>query len=123
MHARLYSVKLHVITEGRANTTNQCGSAFLVERSHFSNVPSKVPALHEVGQYFLIQIRREDIHSKTNRDITANEVGWNYDVANAKRGKEHLAERADIDDPGIRIQSLQGGDRHHFVAIFAVVIV
>src|ERR1035438_1318409 len=68
-------------------------------------------------------MRRAKIHRPPGRCETLDEIGRNDHVSEAQRWEESLAERADVNHAPATIESLQGCDRHAFIAVFTIVVV
>ena len=70
-----------------SNGLDEYISAFAVDAAHLPNVSAKMTKLHKVGEYFLIEIRREYIHCISDRLKEIHEIARNDDVTNPQRRK------------------------------------
>lgn len=77
----------------------------------------------EVRDSPLGERRREAVGRAPDADERLDEVVGQHRVGQPQRRKEGLGERADVEDPGIFVDPLDGGERAASVAELAVVVV
>lgn len=96
---------------------------FGVEGAHAADVAGEVALRHKVRGHDLIQPRRLPVGELAGRGEGVHEVRREDGVAEPKRREEHLAESADVDNPTLRVQPLQGFEGPAGVAVLRVVVV
>src|SRR5919199_5397089 len=94
-----------------------------VERSHTPYVTTEVPFLYKVCQDRLLNRGRVTPSHRARRKKSVNERGRRDDVAQPQRREEKLAERPDVDDPTVAVETLKRRDGATFVPVLAVEVV
>ena len=123
VHAGRIAENLELITEDFLQARRENCSALAILRTHAAQVSREMPFVDELREHRLSEIRLGHIDRLAHGEKAIEQVGRDHHVADAHRGKEHLAERPDIDHARVGIEPLEGRDGTALVAILAVVIV
>src|ERR1700758_5304738 len=123
MHSCFRVYYFELVAELPANRFTERLATFHVEHAHSAKVAGEVSFLDEIGEGCLVERGRKNIGGFARGIECADEILGNNYVAQAQRGEQNLAERADVDDTRVRVHTLQRSDRVAAETIFAVVII
>src|SRR5271157_4131483 len=121
MHARLGPCYLRERSQFVSNILDQAAPAFGIQQPHPPDMARKIPFANEICEHRLMKSCRTDVHRKPDGEKALDKVRRNDHVTQPQRRKQHLAERTDVDDARIAVESLQGSYRHAFIAVLAVI--
>src|SRR5258708_3027297 len=123
MQTRLFpvhvDVNLQVFFKARGQGTPPVG----IQQTHSPDVSREVTFPDKVRQHRLKEGRWADVEGESYSEKALNEIWWDYDVPEAQRRKQDLAERSNVYHSRTAIESLQRRNRHALITIFTVVIV
>ena len=85
---------------------DQHAAALRVRRACPPQMPREVTLDDEVRQDGLVQRGWTDVHRVAHRHEPADQVARDDHIADSQRGKQHLAERADVDDAPVAVETL-----------------
>src|ERR1700741_1714349 len=107
MHSCFCIYYFEMLAEMPANCFTERLATFHVEHAHSANVACKVAFFDEIGEGCLVERGRKNIGGFARGIECADEILGNNYVAQAQRGEQNLAERADVNDTRVRVHALQ----------------
>ena len=123
MHPRLVAQHLDASAHLLAQRVDEYPASLAVDEPHPAEMTREVAFRDEVGEHALGNSGPADVHRIADCGEVRDEILRDHDVAETQRREQHLAERADIDDPAVSVQPLERGDRRAAIAVLAVVVV
>ena len=97
---------LDPVPEIPAEGVEECRAPGGVPRPCSPQVALEVPLADEVGQDLLLERRGVPVGQSLGADEGGDEGLGEDEVAQPQRRKQHLGERADVEDPGPLVESL-----------------
>ena len=123
VHASHVANDAEEITELALEGGEEDATAFGVESAHAADVAREVTFAEKIREHGLVEMGRTDVHGVAHGEEWIDEIGRNDEVADAKRGEEHFAEGANVDNAGSVVETLEGGNGLALVAKLAVVVI
>src|SRR5262249_7128172 len=118
-----HSLQLEPPADSILDEIGKCAAPLAVDLAHSSNVTRKMSLLEEISERDLIEARGAKSRDERLLSERVDERLRHDQVAEAERGKENLAERADVDDAACPVEAPQRRQRRALVPELAVVIV